>query len=247
MRDHTFRAIDALVLPTAPTIYAIDEVLADPIGLNSRLGTYTNFVNLLDMCGLAVPAGIRPDGIVQRGLLAPAGDDAALAATAANSMPRPACRSARSTSAAAAGQASGCAGRGRNSDRCRRRTSPACRSRRIARRGGRLRAYRDRAALSALRAAGTRPPKPGLLRVEGARRAIEVEVWRFGSSIRPLRRRGAVSALDRHARTGQRPLRQGLPGRGRGGRRRARHFSFGGWRAFGAGEGDGVTITSARR
>src|SRR5208282_772512 len=53
VRDHTFRAIDALVLPTAPTIYAIDEVLADPIGLNSRLGTYTNFVNLLDLCGLA--------------------------------------------------------------------------------------------------------------------------------------------------------------------------------------------------
>ena len=48
--------IDALVLPTAPTIYTVEQVLADPIGLNSRLGTYTNFVNLLDLCGLAVPA-----------------------------------------------------------------------------------------------------------------------------------------------------------------------------------------------
>ena len=52
MRDHTFRAIDALVLPTAPTVYTIEQVLADPIQLNSRLGTYTNFVNLLDLCGL---------------------------------------------------------------------------------------------------------------------------------------------------------------------------------------------------
>ena len=81
MRDHTFRSIDAMVLPTAPTIYTIEQVLADPIGLNSRLGTYTNFVNLLDMCGLAVPASMRPDGMpFGVTLLAPAGEDAALAA-----------------------------------------------------------------------------------------------------------------------------------------------------------------------
>ena len=79
--DHTFRAIDALVLPTAPTIYTIEEVLADPIRLNSRLGTYTNFVNLLDLCGLAVPAAMRPDGTpFGVTLLAPAGEEAALAA-----------------------------------------------------------------------------------------------------------------------------------------------------------------------
>ena len=62
VRDHTFRGIDAMVLPTAPTIYSIAQVQADPIALNSRLGTYTNFVNLLDMCGLAVPAAMRADG-----------------------------------------------------------------------------------------------------------------------------------------------------------------------------------------
>ena len=79
--DHTFRTIDALVLPTAPTIYTIEQVLADPIGLNSRLGTYTNFVNLLDMCGLAVPSAMRADGTpFGVTLLAPAGEDAALAA-----------------------------------------------------------------------------------------------------------------------------------------------------------------------
>lgn len=81
VRDHVFSTVDALALPTAPTIYSVADVLADPIQLNSRLGTYTNFVNLLDLCALAVPASIgadgRPYGIT---LLAPAGEDASLAA-----------------------------------------------------------------------------------------------------------------------------------------------------------------------
>ena len=81
VRDHTFRAIDALLLPTVPTVYTLEQVKANPIQLNSRLGTYTNFVNLLDLCGLAVPATMRagetPFGVT---LLAPAGNDAALAA-----------------------------------------------------------------------------------------------------------------------------------------------------------------------
>jgi allophanate hydrolase len=78
--DHAFRAINALVLPTAPTIYTIDEVLADPIALNSRLGTYTNFVNLLDLCGLAVPASISARGIpFGITLVALGGNDAELA------------------------------------------------------------------------------------------------------------------------------------------------------------------------
>jgi allophanate hydrolase len=55
--------------------------LADPVQLNSRLGTYTNFVNLLDLCGLAVPAAMRDDGVPSGvTLLAPAGQDAFLAA-----------------------------------------------------------------------------------------------------------------------------------------------------------------------
>jgi allophanate hydrolase len=78
--ERTFEDIDLLALPTAPTVYTVEQVLADPIQLNSRLGTYTNFVNLLDLCGLAVPAaldGTRPFGIT---LLAPGGCDAHLAA-----------------------------------------------------------------------------------------------------------------------------------------------------------------------
>ncbi len=75
-----FAGIDALVLPTAPTVYSTAQVLANPIELNSRLGTYTNFVNLLDLCGLALPAAIRSDGIpFGITLLAPAGNDAQLA------------------------------------------------------------------------------------------------------------------------------------------------------------------------
>jgi allophanate hydrolase len=49
--------VDALVVPTAPTHPRIDEVAADPVGVNSRMGTYTNFCNLFDLCAVAVPAG----------------------------------------------------------------------------------------------------------------------------------------------------------------------------------------------
>jgi allophanate hydrolase len=80
VRDHVFRAIDVLLVPTMPTAYTVEQVLADPIQLNSRLGTYTNFVNLLDLCGLALPASLRHDGIpFGVTVLAPGGSDALLA------------------------------------------------------------------------------------------------------------------------------------------------------------------------
>ncbi len=78
--ETTFAQIDALALPTAPTAYSVAQVLSDPIQLNSRLGTYTNFVNLLDLCGLALPAAITEAGIpFGITLLAPGGSDARLA------------------------------------------------------------------------------------------------------------------------------------------------------------------------
>jgi allophanate hydrolase len=78
--DATFRTVDALALPTVPTVYTVRQVLADPIALNSRLGTYTNFVNLLGLCGLAVPAALRADGAAFGiTLVAPGGRDAELA------------------------------------------------------------------------------------------------------------------------------------------------------------------------
>jgi len=80
VRDHVFRRIDVLLVPTMPTVYTVEQVLADPIQLNSRLGTYTNFVNLLDLAGLALPASLRPDGIpFGVTVLAPGGSDALLA------------------------------------------------------------------------------------------------------------------------------------------------------------------------
>jgi len=52
-----FAHVDALLLPTTTEHPTIAQVLADPIGVNDRLGTYTNFANLLDLAGVAVPAG----------------------------------------------------------------------------------------------------------------------------------------------------------------------------------------------
>jgi allophanate hydrolase len=79
-----WRRIDVLVLPTAGTIYKISDVIADPVALNSNLGRYTNFVNLLDMSAIAAPAGFRANntgfGVT---LIGPAWADAALLALAA--------------------------------------------------------------------------------------------------------------------------------------------------------------------
>ncbi|HSI10367.1 MAG TPA: allophanate hydrolase [Rariglobus sp.] len=55
--DTILATVDALVAPTAGTIYKVSEIEADPIRLNSNLGRYNNFMNLLDLCGLTVPAG----------------------------------------------------------------------------------------------------------------------------------------------------------------------------------------------
>jgi allophanate hydrolase len=68
--------MDLMLLPTAGTIYRIDQVAQDPIALNTNLGYYTNFVNLLDLCGVAVPAGFRSGGLpFGVSLIAPAGND----------------------------------------------------------------------------------------------------------------------------------------------------------------------------
>jgi len=74
---------DALLLPTAPTIFTATEIADEPIARNSLLGMYTNFVNLLDLCAVAVPGGAREDGLpFGVSLIAPAGADRALLALA---------------------------------------------------------------------------------------------------------------------------------------------------------------------
>jgi len=236
--DHTFRAIDALALPTAPTIYTIAEVLADPIGLNSRLGTYTNFVNLLDLCGLAVPAAMRPDGTpFGVTLLAPAGEDAALAALgrefhhatglslgALKHKPPPL---ARRAGVPAAGEiplavvGAHLSGLPLNGEL---RAAGA----RLIERAATAPHYR----LYAL--SGTKPAKPGLLRVKkGAGAAIEVEVWaltqtafgRFVAAVPPPLSIGTLELSDGRRVKGFLVEAEAVAG--------ARDISsFGGWRAF---------------
>ena len=79
LASEAWSVADVLLLPTAPTHPTHDEVAADPVGVNQRLGAFTTFANLLDLCAVAVPAGFRADGLpFGVTLLAPAFEDAAL-------------------------------------------------------------------------------------------------------------------------------------------------------------------------
>lgn len=55
-------SVDLMAVPTIPTFYSVADLEADPIGPNSNLGTYTNFVNLMNLAGIAVPTPARGDG-----------------------------------------------------------------------------------------------------------------------------------------------------------------------------------------
>lgn len=91
LRERAFRALgecDALLVPTAPLQPTLAEVAADPVAVNARIGTYTNFCNLFDMCGVAVPAGevVESDGTTAQfgvTVLGRAFDDAVVADIAA--------------------------------------------------------------------------------------------------------------------------------------------------------------------
>lgn len=76
-------SVDMLAVPTIPTFYTCTDLATDPVTPNSNLGTYTNFVNLLDLCALAMPTSARKDGRPgSLTLIGPAAQDAALAAVA---------------------------------------------------------------------------------------------------------------------------------------------------------------------
>jgi len=169
-------SMDVLLLPTAGTIYRREAVLADPVRLNSNLGFYTNFVNLMDLAAIAVPAGFRRDGLpFGVSLIGPVFSDEALLELAGRYLGE---SSSRNTApgcvlvAVAGAHLSGqplnhqLTGRGARMVRtC--RTSPE---------------YR-------LYALETVPPKPGLVREPGLSGwGIEVEVWsvpenKFGSFV----------------------------------------------------------------
>ncbi len=77
--DRIWDDVDCLLTPTAGTIYTIQAMLQDPISLNTHLGYYTNFMNLLDYTAVAIPAGFRRDGLpFGITLAAPAHQDCAL-------------------------------------------------------------------------------------------------------------------------------------------------------------------------
>ena len=78
--EQALEGFDALVVPTSPTLRTLDEMQAEPVLFNSQFGTYTNFTNLADLSALALPAGLREDGLPAGiTLIAPAWHDHALA------------------------------------------------------------------------------------------------------------------------------------------------------------------------
>ncbi|MEM6634720.1 MAG: allophanate hydrolase [Pseudomonadota bacterium] len=162
-------AIDMLCVPTIPTFYSLEDLAADPVTPNANLGTYTNFVNLLDMCGIAVPSAPRSDG--RPGsitLLGPCGTDALLAslALAFEGNRTGAARLPRSTAAEEVALAV-----------CGAHMSGMALNQELTSRGGRfLKATRTAPRYRLFALAGGPPARPGLLRADkGAQ--IELEVW----------------------------------------------------------------------
>jgi allophanate hydrolase len=81
--DKQWREMDVLVLPTTGTIYTHEQIAAEPLKLNTNLGYYTNFVNLMDLAAVAAPAGLRSNGLpFGVSLVGPAFSDEALLALA---------------------------------------------------------------------------------------------------------------------------------------------------------------------
>jgi allophanate hydrolase len=161
--------MDALLLPTTGTIYTVEQVLAEPLRLNTNLGTYTNFVNLLDLCGVAVPAGFRAKNGLPFGVtfLAPARHEGDVCQVArrflGEPVETPACPEV--PFAVVGAHLSG---------------QPL--NHQLTSRGGRLlRTCRTAPGYRLFALANTVPPKPGLVRAPGfAGSGIEVEVWGLG-------------------------------------------------------------------
>lgn len=60
--DQLWRRADLLIMPTVPTTFTTDEIAEEPLRRNAVLGRFTQFVNLLDLAAITVPAGLTTDG-----------------------------------------------------------------------------------------------------------------------------------------------------------------------------------------
>lgn len=168
--QRVWQRVDAIVLPTAPTHYSIEAALAAPEASSQALGIYTNFANLLDLCALAVPAGIKlsglPFGITW---FAPAHEDRKLfeCARARHVERFPSCPIVstldRVTLAVAGAHMQG---------------QPL--NYQLRSRGAQFKAKTVTAAEYRLFALNTDPPKPGLVHAPGNGQSIEVELWELG-------------------------------------------------------------------
>jgi allophanate hydrolase len=217
-------SVDMIAVPSIPTVYTVEQVLNDPVQLNSNLGTYTNAVNLLDLAAFSVPAGRRGDGLPSSlTLIAPAGRDGLLAsaASALQSKTMPASPGLRSGETALAVVGAHLSGMPLNHE--------------LTSRGARFLAAADTAPDYALYALGnTAPPKPGLLRIEKDKGAsIAVEIWAlspeaFGSFLAGIPSPlgiGTLAMKDGSSVKGFLVEAEAIKG--------ARDISsFGGWRAF---------------
>ncbi|WP_165223026.1 allophanate hydrolase [Affinirhizobium pseudoryzae] len=89
--EPVLQALDCLAVPTVPRFYRISEIAEEPIAYNANLGTYTNFVNLLDLAAITLPVGIRSDGLPSSvTFIGPADSDGLLASLALRVENRPA-------------------------------------------------------------------------------------------------------------------------------------------------------------
>jgi allophanate hydrolase len=189
--------IDVLLTPTAGTIYTLAEIAADPVRLNSNLGYYTNYVNLLDLCAVAVPAGLLPNGLPWGvTLVAPAFHDdrvlqlgARFCGEAVGSSvwgvspdpQQPTPNSQRPTANAEHPISAPQVSSARSAIRlavCGAHLSGLPLNPQLTRLGARLvRATRTSPHYQLYALPGTTPPKPGLVRVNNGGSSIAVEVW----------------------------------------------------------------------
>ena len=159
--------MDILVLPTTGTIYTHDQVASDPVKLNTNLGYYTNFVNLMDLAAVAVPAGFRSNGLpFGISFIGEAFSDEALLALADRYL---------GEKAPLLDKAPGCVDLAVVGAHL---TSQPLNSE-LTRRGARLKkTCRTAPGYRLYALAGAEPPKPGLIRDDQFQGpGIEVEVW----------------------------------------------------------------------